>query len=223
MNGSVYRDTYTLLYMKQLFDYAIKLGLLLNNPASAFKVNNAGGVEKSRERALANDEITHVFKVFREHSDSFSRDKYLACTLLLLLAVRKSEMTESSWSEFDLIEKKWFFPRERSKSGVGIVTLLPTLAIEILHELKVRACGSDYVFPNRRTSKSRHMGKDTLNRAIAKLFRGEPDKKQPPNVMGGVEYFTVHDLRRTSRSLLASPSVPPTGGRTVFKPQTEGC
>lgn len=51
----------TLLYMKQLFDHAIKLGLLLNSPASAFKVNDAGGVEKSRETALSLEEIVHVF------------------------------------------------------------------------------------------------------------------------------------------------------------------
>lgn len=84
------------------------------------------------------------------------------------------------------------------------------LAIEILNEMKVRAFGSSYVFPNRRVSKSQHMGKDTLNRAIAKLFGIEPGrKKQPPNVMGSIEYFTVHDLRRTTRSLLASLAVPP--------------
>lgn len=199
-----------LLYMKQLFNHGIKLGLVQSNPATAFKVNDAGGVEKSRERALSLDEIAYVFKVFREHSDSFSRDNYLACALLLLLAVRKSELTEASWSEFDLDEKKWSLPKERSKSGVGIVIPLPPLAIEILNELKVRAFGSSYVFPNRRVSKSQHMGKDTLNRAIAKLFGIEPGrKKQPPNVMGDMEYFTVHDLRRTSRSLLASLSVPP--------------
>lgn len=93
---------------------------------------------------------------------------------------------------------------------MGIVIPLPPLAIEILKELKVRAFGSDYVFPNRRSSKNLHMGKDTLNRAIAKLFGVEPGKKkQPPNVMGNIEYFTVHDLRRTCRSLLASLSVPP--------------
>ncbi len=62
----------------------------------AFKVNDAGGIEKSRERALSLEEISQVFKVvFREHSDSFSRDNYLACALLLLLAVRKSELTEA--------------------------------------------------------------------------------------------------------------------------------
>lgn len=199
-----------LLYMKQLFNHGIKLGLVQSNPATAFKVNDAGGVEKSRERALNLEEIAHVFKVFREHSDSFSRDNYLACALLLLLAVRKSELTEAPWSEFNLKDKKWFLPKERSKSGVGIVIPLPSLAIEILEELKVRAWDSPYVLPNRRVSKSQHMGKDTLNRAIAKLFGIEPGKKkQPPNVMGDMEYFTVHDLRRTSRSLLALLSVPP--------------
>lgn len=199
-----------LLYMKQLFDHGIKLGLVQNNPATAFRVNDAGGVEKSRERTLSLEEIDHVFKVCREHSDSFSRDNYLACALLILLAVRKSELTEAPWSEFDLKEKKWFLPKERSKSGVGIVIPLPEVAVEILNELKVRSCESQFVFPNRRVSKSQHMGKDTLNRAIAKLFGIEPGKKkQPPNVMGHIEYFTVHDLRRTSRSLLASLSVPP--------------
>lgn len=199
-----------LLYMKQLFDHGIKLGLLQSNPAMALKVNDAGGIEKSRERALSLEEIGQVFKVFREHSDSFSRDNYLACALLLLLAVRKSELTEAPWAEFDLDEKKWSLPKERSKSGVGIVIPLPPLAINILEELKVRAFGSDYIFPNRRSSKNLHMGKDTLNRAIAKLFGVEPGKKkQPPNVMGNIEYFTVHDLRRTCRSLLAALSVPP--------------
>jgi integrase len=54
-------------------------------------------------------------------------------------------------------------PKERSKSGVGIVIPLHPLAIEILEELKVRALDSPYLFPNRRTSKNKHMGKDTLN------------------------------------------------------------
>lgn len=110
-----------LLYMKQLFNHGIKLGLVQNNPAAAFKVNDAGGVEKSRERALSLEEVKRVFQIFRENSDSFSRDNYLACALLILLAVRKSELTEAPWTEFDLNEKKWYLPKERSKSGVGIV------------------------------------------------------------------------------------------------------
>ncbi len=38
-------------------------------------------------------------------------------------------------------------------------------------------------------------GADTLNRAISKLFGHEADnKKQPPNLMGDMSHFTVHDL-----------------------------
>ncbi|MFW3614832.1 tyrosine-type recombinase/integrase [Billgrantia antri] len=199
----------TLMYLKQLFNHAIKLGLLTYNPAAAFNVNDAGGIEKSRDRALTLDEIRHVFQVFRYNHDSFSRDNYLACALLLVLGVRKTELTEAQWSEFDLKKGRWELSGERSKTGTGIVIPLPPQAVGWLEELKIRACGSPYVFPSRRSSKRPHMGKDTLNRAIAKLFGKEPGKKpQPENRMGDMAEFTVHDMRRTCRSLLAAAGVP---------------
>lgn len=199
----------TLMYLKQLFNHAIKLGLLTYNPAAAFSVNDAGGIEKSRERALTLEELHHVFQVFRDNRESFSRDNYLACALLLVLGVRKTELTEAQWSEFDLKGKRWNLSGERSKTGTGIVIPLPAQAIAWLEELKIRTCGSSYVFPSRRSSKRPHMGKDTLNRAIAKLFGREPGRKpQPENRMGDIAEFTVHDLRRTCRSLLASVGVP---------------
>jgi len=198
-----------LLYCKQLFNHGIKLDVVAGNPASAFTVSDAGGMEKSRDRVLTLKEVTFAFKKFREESDSFTRDNYLACALLLSLGVRKSELTEATWNEFDLQGKTWFLPSERSKSGAAIDIPLPDLSIEWLKELKVRSLGSDYVFPNRRASKMPHMGKDTLNRAISKLFGREPGRAvQPENKMGDLEHFTVHDLRRTCRSLLASIGVP---------------
>ena len=198
-----------LLYCKQLFNHGIKLDIISYNPAFAFSVDDAGGIEKSRDRALTVEELAFAFKKFREEADSFTRANYLACALLVLLGVRKGELTEAMWSEFDLSKKIWYLPQERSKSGVAIDIPLPDLAIEWLNELRVRAFGSAYVFPNRRSSKMPHMGKDTLNRAISKLFGREPGKAvKPENKMGDFEHFTVHDLRRTCRSLLASLGVP---------------
>ncbi|MGM1051044.1 MAG: tyrosine-type recombinase/integrase [Pseudomonadota bacterium] len=199
----------TLMYLKQLFNHSIKLGLLTYNPAAAFSVNDAGGIEKSRDRALTVDEIHQVFQIFRDNRESFTRENYLACALLLVLGVRKTELTEAQWSEFDLNGKRWNLSGERIKTGRGIAIPLPTQAVSWLEELKIRACGSPYVFPSRRSSKRPHMGKDTLNRAIAKLYGKEPGKKQQPeNRMGGIAEFTVHDLRRTCRSLLAAAGVP---------------
>lgn len=200
----------TLMYLKQLFNHALKLHLLLHNPAAAFKVDDAGGLEKSRTRALTLDELSQAFKVFRDNSTSFTRDNYLACALLVTLGVRKTELTEAKWEEFNLNEQHWKLPEHRSKTGTTITIPLPAPTIEWLKELEIRACGSDYVFPSRRSAKNPHMGKDTLNRAIAKMFGQEPGKqKQPPNRMGEMEPFTVHDLRRTCRSLLAANGVAP--------------
>lgn len=196
-------------YCKQLFNHGIKLDLLAYNPAAAFTFKDAGGVEKSRDRALSKEELIQFFATARKHSDSFSRDNYLACLLLLCLGIRKSELCEAKWEEFNLDEALWELPATRSKTGVGFTIPLAPEVLKWLNELKVRGFGSEYVFPSRRSSKKPHMGSDTLNRAISKLFGHEAGKKkQPPNLMGDMPYFTVHDLRRTCRTLLAQQGTP---------------
>jgi len=196
-------------YCKQLFNHGIKLDLMGLNPASAFTFKDAGGLEKSRDRALSEDELKQFLKVARENNKSFSRDNYLACLLLVCLGVRKSELCEATWDEFDLDKGIWNLPASRSKTNVAFDIPLAPQVIEWLKELKVRAIGSDYVFPSRRAGSKPHMGADTLNRAISKLFGQEAGKKkQPPNLMGDMEHFTVHDLRRTCRTLLAKQGTP---------------
>ena len=56
-------------YCKQLFRHGIRLDLMKTNPADAFTVHHAGGVEKSRSRALTIGELTTVFKVFRDNAE----------------------------------------------------------------------------------------------------------------------------------------------------------
>ena len=69
------------------------------------------------------------------------------------------------------------------------------MVIDWLKELQVRACGSEYVFPARRKSKRNHVSPDTTWHALRKLNHD-------------LEHFTIHDLRRTSRCLMADLSVP---------------
>jgi integrase len=156
-----------------MFRHGIKLNLLTYNPASAFTISDAGGIEKSRERALTIDEIKQVFCVFKQNIAKFNRDNYLACALLITLGVCKSELCCAQWSEFELDKALWHLPEGRSKTGAAITIPLPVQIMEWLNELKVRSCGSDYVFSARRASKNPHMGNDTLNRAISSLFGHE--------------------------------------------------
>ncbi|MGF1810227.1 tyrosine-type recombinase/integrase [Vibrio alginolyticus] len=188
-------------YCKQLFNHAIKLDLIQTNPALAFKISDAGGIEKSRERALTIEEIGVVFNSMKENHDSFVRDNYLACIILLCLGVRKGELLSARWNEFDLNERVWRLPQERSKNGIAIIYPLHPNLIDIFEELKVRSTGSDFVFPNRRKSKRyQHVSPDTLNAALASLFK--KGKLQ-------VDHFTLHDLRRTFRTQLSNLKVAP--------------
>ncbi|RXJ73513.1 integrase [Veronia nyctiphanis] len=197
-----------LLILKRLFNHGIKLGVVNTNPALAFSTKDAGGVERARDRALSIDELKFVFDVFRQHQTSFSRENYLACCLFLSLGIRKSELLGAKWNEFDLENKLWSLPADRTKTSVGIDIPLTQQVIEMLEELRLRARDSQYLFPARRSSKYPHVSPDTVNRAIAKLFGKEPGKsKQPPNRMSHIEPFHVHDLRRTFRSLAASVGI----------------
>lgn len=201
-----------LMYCKQMFRHAVKLDLRQTNPAEAFSVGDAGGAEQSRSRALSLEELGKVFKCLRENKDQFTRENYLAVALLVTLGVRKGELIAAKWGEFDLNSALWDIPTGRSKTGVAITVSLPKIAVDWLKELEIRACGSEYVFPSRRASKRRgYISDDTLNHALAKLFGQKVRPGEPPaNKMGevGIEHFTIHDLRRTCRSLLAELKVP---------------
>ena len=123
----------------------------------------------------------------------------------MILGVRKSELIQAPWHEFDLDNAVWHLPKERTKKNFRAIKIpLPPLAVEWLRELKVRSHGSNYVFPARRKSTRPYMGPDTINSAINSLFGIDQSKKvQPPNRMGNLEHFRVHDLRRTFRSIAA--------------------
>jgi integrase len=202
----------TLLSLKQLFDHGVTLGLIHHNPAIAFKAKHAGGTEKPRDRTLSLDELKVVFKIMREHQAHFVRENYLAVVLLVLLGARKGELTAAPWSEIDLDKGVWYLPSERAKNEHAIDIPLPTQAVTILKELKVRAGNSEYVFPSRRASKTRgYISDDTLNHALTNLFGKKTGKLKSStgDVLGGagIEYFVIHDLRRTTRTLMSKNKV----------------
>jgi hypothetical protein len=79
----------TLSYLKKLFNHAIKLGLITSNPTAAFSIYDAGGIEKSRTRALTFAEIPIILNLLHQHVLQFTRENYLAIILLLCQAYKK--------------------------------------------------------------------------------------------------------------------------------------
>jgi integrase len=204
----------TLIYLKQLFDHGITLGVTNNNPASAFKTKHAGGTEKSRTRNPTIEEWKTIFAVMRTHQAHFSRENYLAVAMLLVLGARKGELIELRWDEMDLNKKVWYLPKEKAKNCHALDIPLPPLILEWLAELKMRSNFSEYVFPCRRASKRRaYISDDTLNQGLNNLFGRETRKHKSStgNVLGeaGIEHFVIHDIRRSTRTIMSKNNVRP--------------
>lgn len=195
---------------KAIFNIAIKRRELTYNPAQLLDNSDAGGNEESRDRKLSADEITIVFEVFRKYSYQFTRENYLATALLLVLGVRKTELLHATWSEFDFEKSTWFIPDSRVKKtkAKGYSVPLVPVVIEWLNELKIHGSNSGFLFPARKGNSGGPMSESTLNAALQKLFgKGKSNGKHPyKNVFEDfdIEHFVIHDLRRTSRSLIRS-------------------
>lgn len=189
-----------LRWTRRLFDFAVKRHMVQHNPAAAFDLSDAGGKEEARERALSREELVRLFEAMRT-APGFSHENLLAVKLLLLLAVRKQELTGARWEEFDLDKAVWSLPAERTKTEAAIDIPLPAPAVEALRDLHRLACGSDWVFPARKAQQRMlpHIHENTLNVALSKVKRVMPDV--PP--------FCIHDFRRTARTHLAALGVDP--------------
>lgn len=199
-----------LRWVRRMFDFAIKRHLCQHNPAGAFDLADAGGKEEARDRALSRPELVTLFKAMQK-AKGFSVENGLAVRLLLLLAVRKQELTAAPWEEFDLDAAVWRIPDERTKTGAAISIPLPAVAVEWLRTLQRLAGGSPYVFPARKmqTRMVPHIHENTLNVALAKVEHG-------------LQAFTIHDLRRTARTHLAELGIPPHVAEKILNHKLKG-
>jgi integrase len=187
-----------LRWTRRMFNHAVKLELVNGNPASVFTLADAGGKEEARERALSRDELVKFFAAMRK-TPGLSVENVLTFKLLLLLAVRKGELTQARVAEFDLGNATWELPADRTKTGAALDIPLPPAAVEALRELVRLGEGSEYLLPARKAQERMlpHIHENTLNVALSKVRKHMP----------GVEPFTIHDFRRTARTQLAALGV----------------
>jgi integrase len=187
-----------LRFMRRVFRFGVRRHVLTSNPVADFDQSDAGGPERARQRALSVEELGKLLKALRE-SPSFGGTNLLAVKLLLALGVRKGELLGAQWCEFDLdgAAPTWRLPASRTKTGEPLtIPLVPAVA-SWLKSLQEVAGGSAFVFPKRRRDPRQrvlHVGIDTLNAALGAVEHG-------------LEHFTLHDLRRTMRTHLASLGV----------------
>ena len=172
--------------IKRLFEYAIARQLALTNPAQAV-VARFIATQDSRERVLSPEEIGTLLRAV--YASDIRRSLKLAVHLLVLTMVRKSELTEAEWTEFDLDEGVWRIPADRMKKDKEHWVYLSTQAVEMLRELFEMSGNHVHVFPTSRGRGDAPIAKSTLNQAVRSLSLD-------------IQHFVLHDFRRTASTHL---------------------
>ena len=142
---------------------------------------------RKRARILDDDEIRTVWTV-AEGNGTFGALLRLA----LLTAQRRQKIASMKWGDVS-VDGVWSIPAEDREKGSGGVLVLPEAAIEIIRAQK-RIGDNVYVLAGR--SDGHFKGFSPCKRAF--------DKK-----IGDLPRWTLHDLRRTARSLMARAGVRP--------------
>jgi len=137
--------------------------------------------EQPRDRTLSDDEIRKVWAA--TNSGMFSA--YVR--FLLLTAARRNEASEMTWAEIE--GGDWTLPAARNKTKVDLVRPLSSAAREIIEALPKRG---DFVF--------------TTNDGLKPISSLSLEKGKL-DAATGTKGWTLHDLRRTARTLMSRAGV----------------
>jgi integrase len=184
--GASQMALFTRNVVKRMYEYAISRQAATMNPGQQL-VARYIATPQSRTRVLSPDEVGTVLRTV--YTSNMSRAYKLALHLLVVTMVRKSELIESEWSEFDLDEGVWRIPAERMKKNREHWVYLSAQAVSMLRELRTLSHSQRFVFPMRRGYEDRPIAKSTLNQAVRAM---ESD----------VQHFVIHDFRRTASTHL---------------------
>jgi integrase len=141
--------------------------------------------EHKRTRILNDDELRALWRACETTPGQFSS----LIRFLLLSAARRNEAAGMRWTEID--GDGWLLPAARNKVKVDLLRPLSRAAKAVLDELP-RTEGCDYAF----SADGKHP------------FANFSRPKALLDAESGVVNWRLHDLRRTSRSLMSRAGVP---------------
>jgi integrase len=118
-------------YCRLLFNFAREQGYITISPCDHKKPSKFIGPQAPRERTLNNDELRTLYRAAERAAYPWGP----LVRMLLLTGQRRSEVSESIWSEFDLAGRLWPIPAKRMKGKAAHTVPLTDEVMAILDTL----------------------------------------------------------------------------------------
>ena len=152
--------------------------------------------ERARDRILSDDKLRAIWPKLTGNFGGIVK-------LLLLTAQRRDEVSQVRRAE--IVDDVWTIPAERYKSKRATIVPLSPSALDIINS---QTKNSDYVFTSR-----------TKRTAFSGFGKGKAALDKATGVSG----WTLHDLRRTARTLMVRAGVRPGHRRARVGACHRGC
>jgi integrase len=201
-------------YIRAFLTWCQKQDLISENPARDIPDPDTRRAEdRERDRWLTDEELALFWLACNRVGGPFAP----VFKLLLLTAVRRSELINATWGEFDLPGRVWVVPGRRTKNGNEQSVYLTDLAVEILEDVRAQ--------PLARHNGMHSYGPATpypgyaVDRDIPSAYAFSLNGSVPlagfttaiyriraeMAALSGkrLEHFVVHDLRRTAATHMA--------------------
>lgn len=146
--GSPKMALHTRNVIKRLYEYLIARQLATSNPAEVVPARSIATFE-SRTRVLSGEEIGTMLHSIE--TSSIRQPLKIALHLLVLTMVRKSDLVEATWDEFDLDRALWRISAARLHQDTDRIVYLPQQAVAMLQQLHRTRASKTFVFPDRKS------------------------------------------------------------------------
>ncbi len=188
----------TFSLFRLLCNWAREKDIIAVSPCDGLK---APTLEKSRNRVLTDDEV----RLFWRACETVSWPFGALAQMLLLTGQRLNEVSAMTWGEVDMDSWTWRLASERVKNAREHVVPLSPHAVRLMEGCPRIVGAKGYVFTisgERPVKAFSHM-KNLIDAAmLVEARKNDPEALEIP-------HWTVHDLRRTAASGMASLRVQP--------------
>ncbi len=170
-------------------DYAVE-----HSPCAKIKAKALAGPKAVGQRVLNDDELQAFWRASQAMEYPFGP----FFRALLLTGLRRGEVADAHWSEFDLKKQLWIIPAERMKAKAAHAVPLTSDMMQILDSLPGYG-KPGFLFSTtagRKPISGFSKAKTRLDKLMAKELAGEHKD------------WNIHDVRRTMRTHLSALPIP---------------